>query len=102
MSRAPPPESQQRRRPSQIRRVVVATGVTIAMSILGLVYFRIATPYFIPMARGNYQGLVSGPFSSTAGAIVVIVPVAIGVIVLAAWAWVVVGPIQQERTVRRR
>lgn len=102
MSRAPPPDQRRRRRPSQIRRVVVATALTIAMSFVGLIYFRVAVPELIPMARGNEPGLVSGPFSNVAGAIELIVPVAIAGIIMAAWYWVIVGPIQQERTVRGR
>jgi len=102
MSRAPPPDQARRRRPSQIRRVVVATALTIAMSFVGLIYFRVAVPELIPMARGNAAGLVSGPFSNVAGAIELIVPVAIAGVVFAAWYWVIIGPVQQSRTVRRR
>lgn len=99
--RAPQPEAQRRRRPSQIRRVIIATAITIAMSFAALIHFRIGVPHLYPMAQGNSNGLAKGPFSGVAASAEFVVPIAIAGIVFVSWYWVVVGPIQQSRTVRR-
>jgi len=101
MSRAAPPDAR-RQRPSQIRRVIIASALTIAMSFTALIHFRVGVPYLYPMAQGNSNGLASGPFSGVAASAEFIVPIAIAGVVFVSWYWVIVGPIQQSRTVRRR
>jgi len=97
MAARPPQAQRRRRRGSQIRRVVLAVSVTIAMSFVALIHFRVGVPHLYPLATQD----VAGPFSHVVVTLEFIVPIAIAGITLATWGWVLVGPVQQERTVRR-
>ncbi len=81
---------------SQVRRLLVGTGLIVSMLIVALVYIRAGLPL---MARA-----AGGPFSAPVELLRVVIPVIIGGIILATSAWIVFGPVQQEksRTVERR
>lgn len=80
----------------QIARVAFASKVTVAMGFAALVYFRLGVNQLFPLAKNSH----SGPFTPGVEAAEFVVPIAIAVIILASWAWVLVAPVQEERTVR--
>jgi hypothetical protein len=84
---------------SQIKRLWFAIRVTIAMGLTAIFHFRIGVDYLYPMAIDTY----SGPFSTYASALESLVPVAISIVLVAAWAYVIFGSVQEEkrRVVRR-
>jgi len=94
---ARPPQTR-RRRTSQIRRVVLAVSITIAMLFVGVIHFRVGVPHLYPLATQD----VTGPFSHVVETLEFIVPISIAGITLSAWGYVLVAPVQQERAVRRR
>jgi len=96
MSRAPQPR--RRRGASQIKRIALATAVTIAMAFAALIHFRIGEEHLYSIAEND----LGGPFSGVVGTLGFIIPIAIGGILVVTWYWVLVGPVQDERTVRRR
>jgi len=85
---------------STIKRVWFAIRVNIAMALAALIHFRIGVDYLYPMATQDF----TGPFSQYATGLENIVPVAIALAMLASWAWVVYGTVQEEqkRAVRPR
>lgn len=85
---------------SLIKRVWFAVRVNIAMALLAIIHFRIGVDYLYPLATEDFQGV----FSQWAAALENIVPIAIAVIVVATWAWVIYGTVQEEqkRAVRVR
>lgn len=84
---------------SQVKRLWFAIRVTIAMGLAAIFHFRIGVEHLYPMATDTY----TGPFSQYAAALETLVPVAIGIVLVASWAYVVFGPVQEEkkRVVRR-
>lgn len=82
---------------SQIRRFAFAMKVTIAMGLAAIIHFRVGVEQIYPLARGDF----AGPFSGIIGILEFLVPLAIVIIVLATWLWVLISPVQEERTVRR-
>lgn len=78
---------------STIKRVWFAIRVNIAMGLAAIIHFRIGVDYLYPMGATQHPG----PFSTYAGALENIVPVAIALAILASWAWVVYGSVQEEQ-----
>lgn len=78
---------------SQVKRVWFAIRVTIAMGLAAIVHFRVGVDHLYPMATNTF----SGPFSEYAAMLESLVPVAIGIILIASWAWVIYAPTQEEK-----
>jgi len=85
---------------SLIKRVWFAIRVNIAMGLAAIIHFRIGVDHLYPMATSTF----SGPFSTYADGLEAIIPVAIAVALIASWAWVIYGTVQEEqkRAVIRR
>lgn len=85
---------------STIKRVWFAIRVNIAMALAALIHFRVGVDHLYPMGTTEH----TGPFSTYAGALEGIVPIAIALAILASWAWVIYGSVQEEqkRAVRPR
>jgi mannose/fructose/N-acetylgalactosamine-specific phosphotransferase system component IID len=82
---------------SQAGRIVVAAFGIMGCAIVGVLYAQAGQP-LITMLQNDY----SGPFSSLAGQLNTVVPLLLGAIILGLVAWVIVGPVQEERARRRR
>lgn len=78
---------------SGLKRYGFAIKVTIGMAFAALIHFRIGVNVLYPLATGEF----SGPFTPGVEALEVIVPVTIGIILVATWLWVFVSPVQEER-----
>lgn len=83
---------------SLVRRYWFGLKVTLLMGLVALVHFRVGVQQLYPMAQNSF----SGPFSGVVNTLEFVVPLAIVAIVGATWLWVLVSPVQEERTVRRR
>lgn len=81
---------------SQVRRWWFGMKMTVAMSFAAVIHFRVGVEQLYPMARTDF----SGPYSPVIDTLEFIVPLAIVIILLATWAWVLYSPIQRERNVR--
>jgi len=77
---------------SLIKRVWFAIKVTITMGLTAIIHFRIGVDHLYPMAH-----TYSGPFTQYADAIEQIIPIAIGIAMLATWLWVVYGSVTEEK-----
>lgn len=82
---------------SQIRRFAFAMKVTLAMGLAAIIHFRVGVEQVYPLGTGDF----SGPFSGIINIIEFTVPLTIAIIVIATWVWVLISPVQEERTVRR-
>lgn len=82
---------------SQIRRFAFAMKVTIAMGLAAIIHFRVGVERIYPLAQGDF----SGPFTPIIEILEFTVPLAIAIILLATWVWVLISPVQEEHTVRR-
>jgi len=81
---------------STASRINVATVWTVALLLLGIIYNRVFADGLLPLVDTD------GVFSTPVVWIDNIVPVVVAGLVIAAWVWVVVGAVQEERTVDRR
>lgn len=77
---------------STIKRVWFAIRVNIAMGLAAIIHFRIGVDNLYPLAETH-----SGPFTTYAGALEAIVPVAIALAILASWGYVVYGSVKEEQ-----
>mgnify|MGYP007047142756 FL=1 len=78
------------------QRIGVALCWTLGLMVGGLIYNRVFAAELVPMVDP------SGTFSTPVIWLDRIVPVVLVVLLLAVWAWVIAGAIQDERTVVRR
>jgi hypothetical protein len=78
------------------QRIGVALFWTLGLMVGGLIYNRVFAAELFPMVDP------SGTFSTPVIWLDRIVPVVLVVLLLAVWAWVIAGAIQDERTVDRR
>jgi len=76
-------------------RVAYATAATIANMILAVVYLRAGVP-LIEQA-GNHPG----PFSGVPELLYTVVPVIIGVLQLGILLWLIVAPVQEQRSAQQ-
>jgi len=76
---------------SQVRRLVAGFGLILSLLILSLIYIRAVLP-LIELAPTD------GPFSAPVQLIPTIMPVVIGGLLLATSAWIVFGPVQEEKS----
>lgn len=77
---------------SQTRRFMYALKVTVAAIILTVVYFRGVIDYLKPIAS-DFQG----PMTHAIDMVYWIVPLALSIIVIATWGWVLISPQQEEK-----
>lgn len=82
---------------SQIRRYAFAMKMTLVMGLAAIIHFRVGVEQIYPLARGDF----SGPFTGIIDIIEFTIPLTIAIIVIATWVWVLISPVQEERTVRR-
>jgi len=78
------------------QRIGVALFWTLGLMVGGLIYNRVFAAELFPMVDP------SGTFSTPVIWLDRIVPVVLVILLLAVWAWVIAGAIQDERTVDRR
>ena len=78
------------------QRIGVALFWTLGLMVGGLIYNEVFAAELFPMVDP------SGTFSTPVIWLDRIVPVVLVVLLLAVWAWVIAGAIQDERTVDRR
>lgn len=78
------------------QRIGYALAATVALALVGLIYQRVFVNALYPLIDPN------GIFSTPVVWLEQLVPVVIVMLLLAVWVWVVVGAVQDERTVDRR
>jgi len=69
---------------------------TIAIAIGGLMYNEVFVEALFPLVDSE------GQFSTPVVWLNSLVPAILGALLLAVWIWVIVGSVQEERTVNRR
>lgn len=80
------------------RMIFVAVGF-VSNTVLAVIYVRAAAP-LLEMAGSG--GQFAGPFSSVADLAMIVPAVVIGVIYLALAAFLVAGPVQEEKAASRQ
>jgi ethanolamine transporter EutH len=78
------------------RRIGVALFTTIGLMIAGLLYNEVFVQELLPLVDSD------GMFSTPVMWLENLVPIVIVAILLATWAWVIAGAVQDEKTVDRR
>ena len=78
------------------QRIGVAMFFTLGLMVGGLMYNRVFVDTLLPIVDE------SGLFSQPVLILERIVPIILLVLLLAVWAWVVAGAVQDERTIDRR
>jgi protein-S-isoprenylcysteine O-methyltransferase Ste14 len=78
------------------RRFGVALFYTVGLAIGGIIYRQVGVNVLFPMVDPD------GTFSTPVIWLENIVPLVLLIILLAVWAWVIAGAVQDERTVDRR
>jgi hypothetical protein len=78
------------------RRIGVALFTTVGLMIAGLLYNEVFVQELLPLV--DKDGLFSTPVMWLEN----LVPIVIVAILLATWAWVIAGAVQDEKTVDRR
>ncbi|MDR9431626.1 MAG: hypothetical protein RI568_13135 [Natronomonas sp.] len=81
---------------STFGRMAYGFYTTIAVAIGGLFYNEVYVENLRAFAPEN------GPFAAPVEYLDIIVPVVLLTILLAVWVWVLVGSVQEERTVNRQ
>jgi len=80
---------------STFQRIGVAMFSTISLMIGGLIYNEVFVAALLPVVP------TSGPFSTPITWLENLVPLILVMLLLVVWAWVVVGAVEDEKTVRR-
>jgi len=78
------------------RRIGVGLFSTISLMMGGLIYNEVFAQEIFPLIN------TSGTFSTPVVWIDRIVPIVLVTLLVAVWAWVIAGAVQDERTVDRR
>jgi hypothetical protein len=78
------------------RRIGVALFTTVGLMIAGLLYNEVFVQELLPLVDSD------GMFSTPVMWLENLVPIVIVAILLATWAWVIAGAVQDEKTVDRR
>ncbi|MFP4218495.1 MAG: hypothetical protein ACLFR6_06620 [Salinarchaeum sp.] len=81
---------------STFRRIGVGLFSTIALMMGGLVYAEVFVDELLPLVD------TGGTFGTPVVWLDRIAPIVILTLLLAVWAWVIAGAVQDERTVNRR
>lgn len=77
----------------QLARFGTALKITGGYIFVVIIYFRVFMDYLLPYATEDF----AGPFSFAAEMMVWAVPVAGSIVVVAAWGWVLISPVQEEK-----
>jgi len=80
---------------STFQRIGVAMFSTISLMIGGLIYNEVFVAALLPVIP------TSGPFSTPITWLENLVPLILVMLLLVVWAWVVIGAVEDEKTVRR-
>lgn len=80
---------------STFQRIGVAMFSTISLMIGGLIYNEVFVAALLPVVPS------SGPFSTPITWLENLVPLILVMLLLVVWAWVVIGAVEDEKTVRR-
>jgi len=80
---------------STFQRIGVAMFSTISLMIGGLIYNEVFVAALLPVVP------TSGPFSTPITWLENLVPLILVMLLLVVWAWVVIGAVEDEKTVRR-
>jgi hypothetical protein len=78
------------------QRIGVAIFFTMALAVGGLLYNEVFLQTLLPVVD------MDGQFSQPVGLLEVIIPIVLTVLLAAVWLWVIVGAVQDERSVNRR
>jgi hypothetical protein len=79
------------------RRAVFAIATTIAVAVVGIIYYRAFQP-LAELATGQH----SGPATTAVTTADVLVPTTLLIVLLGVWVWVLAGGVQRERARVRR
>jgi len=77
-------------------RIRVAIFSTVALAVAGVIYTRVFAAHLLPLID------TSGTFSTPIVWLDQLAPLVIVILLLAVWAWVIAGAVQEERSVDRR
>lgn len=75
------------------RRMAVLGVVTIAIAIVGVIYYRVGVAHLFPIATGGS----SGPWSGVIGTMKFVIPATLVIIELGVASWAISGGVQEER-----
>jgi len=78
------------------QRIVVAVSWTMGISIGGILYQRVFVGTLLPIVD------MSGKFVTPVVWLDRIAPLALVILLVAVWTWVIAGAVQDEQTVNRR
>jgi len=78
------------------QRIGVALAYTIALLVGALLYNEVLVQGLLPLIN------MSGTFSTPVAWLERIVPAVLLILLVAVWGWVIVGAVQDERSVNRR
>jgi len=81
----------------QLGRFSYALKVTVGVILMAILYFRVAVDYLQPFVQGAKDGFVEGPLTPVAELAYWIVPVALAIILIVTWGWVIIAPQQEEK-----
>jgi hypothetical protein len=76
-----------------ILRLAFASAVTIAVAVIGIVYYRV-----FPPLRDMATGEMSGPFTQAVTTADTLVPITLAIVLLGVWVWALAGGVQEERS----
>lgn len=79
-----------------VRRIAYTVAAEIALAILAIIYLYAGVP-LIDLAVNTH----TGPFSGAVEILYTIIPAIIGILQLAIVVWLVVSPVQRQRSVSR-
>jgi hypothetical protein len=78
------------------QRIGVAVGSTVALMVGGLVYQRVFVESLLPLIDTSNRWATAVVWADR------LTPIVLVMLLLAIWAWVIAGAVQDERTVDRR
>lgn len=76
------------------KRFAILIAVTVAVSITGIIHYRVGVAHLYPLATGAS----SGPFTPAVQTLSTMVPLVLVIIELGVIAWVIFGGVQKERS----
>jgi hypothetical protein len=73
--------------------MMVASKIIVGVGVVGIVHYRVFTPFLLPLATNQF----AGPFSQPVNQLANLVPTLLLVIVFGTLVWVAIGGLQDER-----
>jgi hypothetical protein len=74
-----------------IQRLAVAMATTMGSAGVAIIYFRAGEALLFEMIATD------GPFSSVIGWVETVVPIALAILIVGVWSWVIWGGVPRER-----